>query len=79
MLAIVAGSLDKERVENSVSRKVGGLNDLLYWLSAEFIEEAGSLIRGDRELAHSVPVIHSILKEQHRQDGHRPSGMGASS
>ena len=62
-----------------MSRKVCGLNDLLYWLTAEFIEEAGSLIRGDRELAHSVPVIHSILKEQHRQAGHQPSGTGANS
>ena len=71
MRSILETVLDAEKIESASSRSLGGLNDLLHWLSAAFIEEASTLVRGGRELQHSMPEFYRILKEQH-EDG--PAG-----
>ena len=66
MRSILETVLNAEKIDRSASLRLGGLQDLLHWLNAEFIEEAGSLVRGGRELKHSVPEFHKILREQHK-------------
>ena len=66
MRAILETVLNAEKIDHSAALRLGGLQDLLYWLNAEFIEEAGSLLRGGQQLKYSVPEFHKILKEQHK-------------
>lgn len=68
--------LNSDMVEKARALKVGGLDEIMRSLLAEFIEEASGLMRGARELEHSVPVLRAMLKEQYEAgaeaDLHRP-------
>ena len=64
MMSILGLALTDDQINGATQKTLGGANDMLSWLKAEFVKEAGELIRGPRELAHSVPEIHSILKNE---------------
>lgn len=64
MWTIMEEVMDKRRIEKAATRKLGGINEILRYLVAEFISEASNVIRGSKELEHSIPVIQTVLKNE---------------
>lgn len=64
MASIMGSVLSSETVEKAQALEVGGVQEIVRSLLAEFIEEASGLMRGTRELEHSVPALRAMLKDQ---------------
>ncbi len=62
MMSILRQTLSENQINSARESRIGGTHDILSWLKAEFVKEASELVRGSRELAHSVSEIHGILK-----------------
>ena len=80
MGSIMESVLSSDTVEEARTLGIGGLEEIVRSLIAEFIEEASGLMRGSREIEHSVPVLRAMLKEQFEAgseaDLHRMQGSG---
>ena len=70
MMSSLAEALSSDRIDHAKSRPVGGLNEILSWLMAEFVKEGSDVVRGSAEFEKSVSQIHSTLKVQ-VEDRHR--------
>ena len=64
MMSFLAEALSSDRIDQAKSRPIGGLNEILNWLMAEFIKEGSNVVRGSAEFEKSVSQIHSTLKDQ---------------
>ena len=64
MMSILRQTLTNDQINSAKESTIGGTHDILSWLKAEFVKEASELVRGSRELAHSVSEIHGILKDE---------------
>ena len=63
MLSAIGDILSEEKISNANKRMIGGLNDILNWIIADFIKEASNLLRNPAELEDSVSKIYSVLKK----------------
>ena len=64
MNSILRRALSEGQINGATQKTIGGANDIISWLKAEFVKEGGTLVRGPRELAQSVSEIHGILKNE---------------
>ena len=64
MMSILAEALSSDRIDHAKIRTIGGLNEILNWLIAEFVKEGSDVVRGTAEFEKSVSQIHSTLKVQ---------------
>ena len=63
MLSAISDIVSEENISDARERMVGGLNDILNWIIADFIKEASNLLRSPMELKESVLKIYSVLKK----------------
>lgn len=71
MLSAVKDMIPEEQLSSTRNRPMGGLNDLLNWIVAEFIKEGSSLLQRPMELEKSVPEIYSLLKKAAKRNTDR--------
>ena len=64
MMSILAEALSSDIIEQAKSRPIGGLNDILSWLIAEFVKEGSNVVRGSAAFEKSFSEILSVLKNQ---------------
>ena len=64
VMAALAEALPADRIDQAKSRTVGGLNDIIDWLIAEFVKEGSNVVLGSAEFEKSVSQIHSALKAE---------------
>ena len=63
LLSAIGDILPEEHILNARGKVIGGLNDILDWIIAEFIKEGSSLLQGSVQLEESVSRIYSVLKK----------------
>ena len=64
MESILGEVLTADKIKEAKQNRLGGINNIINWLKAEFVQEASNLVRGSREVAHSVPEIYETLRRQ---------------
>ena len=60
------GHVPEEVFAEAKAREQTGLSSIADWLRAEFIKEAAEVIRGTKEVEHSVQVIYASLQATRR-------------
>lgn len=64
MISILTKVLSGDKIKEAQAEGLKGINDIISWLTAEFVQESSNLVRGSREVAHSVPEIYAILRSR---------------
>ncbi len=67
LLSAIGDILPEEHILNARGKTIGGLNDILDWIIAEFIKEGSDLLQGSVQLEESVSRIYSVLKKTAQQ------------